>query len=160
MVSGNPAAIGLLLDAGADASLVDSAGDSPLHVAVSYGDVEAVEALLEAGAEPNVVSDYGSATPLTFAAEMARSDLFGLLIEFGAEPSPLDLVYVSRSVDTESSAGSGHEEIVETLLDLGIRPSMYIEELGLSVADALEAEQLWDALGFIESYLSEKNQVP
>ncbi|GEM_PF-4541723 len=49
----------LLLAAGADASLRDPAGDTPLATAAGYGCLTALEALLEAGADPRLPGAQG-----------------------------------------------------------------------------------------------------
>ena len=61
-----------------------SAGSTPLMYAALYGDVDATARLLEAGADPNAVSDGGS-TALMLAVHDA--DKTRLLLEAGANPN-------------------------------------------------------------------------
>ncbi len=51
-LTGNTAAIALLLDRGADLHTVDSGGNTPLHQAAYLGQASAVRLLLERGADP------------------------------------------------------------------------------------------------------------
>src|SRR5262249_26261023 len=48
--NGRPSAVPLLLEAGLDPSVIDSEGDTPLHLATAAGHEDAVAALLAAGA--------------------------------------------------------------------------------------------------------------
>ena len=57
----------------------------PLHSAVASRDRESVRALLEAGAEPNVVQQ-GGFTPLHGAAHAGDAEMVRLLIAHGADP--------------------------------------------------------------------------
>ncbi len=54
---GLPAAIPMLVEAGADLEARDAFGDTPLHTAAMKGHTEMVRALLEAGADYNAVND-------------------------------------------------------------------------------------------------------
>jgi len=68
-VLGDPKAIQLLVDAGADINAVDDEGNSPLHVAVKWRQAEAASLLIACGADRQIRNSKGS-TP----AEVARSD--------------------------------------------------------------------------------------
>jgi ankyrin repeat protein len=61
----------------------DSDNDSLLHIAARNGDRCAVELLLEAGVDANLLGDMGS-TPLHYAKEKQHSEVAKLLIEHGA----------------------------------------------------------------------------
>lgn len=65
-LTGNPAIIRLLLDAGADANAVDDGGRTPLHEVAKNNPVVAVH-LLAAGADPNALDNDGY-TPLHHSA--------------------------------------------------------------------------------------------
>jgi uncharacterized protein len=62
-------------------------GLTPLHVAAREGRVEAVEALLEAGADVNQPTVGDRSTPLLIATINGHFDLAGLLLEQGADPN-------------------------------------------------------------------------
>ncbi len=57
----------------------------PLHAAVAGRDAECVQALLDAGADPNARQQAGY-TPLMGAASAGRGDLVDLLLRRGADP--------------------------------------------------------------------------
>ncbi len=66
---GETATVAALLRAGADPSLPDTDGTTPLYAASVRGDAEAVRLLLRAGAPPDTESGHGSeGTPLCGAA--------------------------------------------------------------------------------------------
>jgi len=70
-VLGDPKAIQLLVDAGADINAVNDEGNSPLHVAVKWRQADAASLLITRGANPQIRNRKGN-TP----AEVARSDAY------------------------------------------------------------------------------------
>ncbi len=75
-----------LLDAGADPNAPDWLGKTALHFAAEKGDLEAVQLLIERGADINAVEAEYRATPLAEAAGGGRLDIARLLLENGADP--------------------------------------------------------------------------
>ncbi len=64
-------------------------GDTPLHIVCSWGDVDAVDTLLQAGADVNARGEQGK-TPL-FSAVIGRStDVVARLLDADADPSIVD----------------------------------------------------------------------
>ena len=85
---GGAAAVELLLAAGAPAD-GDADNDRhvrPLHSATAARDVDAVRALLDAGADPDVRQE-GGFTPLLAAAHADDPELTRLLLDHGADRS-------------------------------------------------------------------------
>lgn len=64
----------------------DALGDTPLHIVAAWGDAEAVDALVRAGADVNAVGDRGR-TPL-FCTD--RVEVANLLVAAGADVSHRD----------------------------------------------------------------------
>ena len=64
-------------------------GFTPLHIAAFAHNLEAARALLEAGADPNVVAtaSFARVTPLGTCAFAGADDVAQLLLAHGADPS-------------------------------------------------------------------------
>lgn len=58
-------------------------GDTPLHLAATWGDTKIGRVLLEAGANPNLLGEYDN-TPLHNAVRGGKYDFVKLLLEHGA----------------------------------------------------------------------------
>jgi uncharacterized protein len=90
----------LLLDAGADANAEKWSGESILMDCVRTGTSDAVAALLKAGANPNVSEKKMGQTPLMWAAAGGYSEITKLLLEHGADISPVTLASEDRVPNT------------------------------------------------------------
>ncbi|KAM0434692.1 hypothetical protein ACHAPT_003791, partial [Fusarium lateritium] len=90
--SENLRVIQYLISEGADLDLTDDGGLSPLHRAVTLPDaLEAkpvVAALIDAGANINMLSDNGEETPATLAIRFAQIPLLEVLVDAGALVTP------------------------------------------------------------------------
>ena len=82
---GNSALLGAYLDAGAPATMTNSAGDSLLMLAAYHGHAGTVELLLQHGADANTANDRGQ-TPLAGAAFKGYTDVARVLLDAGADP--------------------------------------------------------------------------
>jgi ankyrin repeat protein len=88
-------------------------GETPLHVAVIWGDAEAVRTLLSAGANPNAQGEHGF-TPLHEAVEQRNLPLVKLLVQSGAS----NTIRNSEQLTPKDFAESlGYSEIVQFLSD-------------------------------------------
>lgn len=81
--AGDAAAVGRLLDAGAEVDAATRLGVTPLALAAAHGHAAAVELLLRAGADPNRASPHGE-TPLMAAARTGVVDSVAALLRRGA----------------------------------------------------------------------------
>jgi ankyrin repeat protein len=88
--SGNNGLVQLLVDYGADVD--EQSGDrgtSPLMEAAGTGQVSTTRLLLEAGADPDMVSHYGQ-TATILAASEGHAETVKLLLEWNARTDPVD----------------------------------------------------------------------
>lgn len=90
--------------------------DEQLLSAAAKGNVEAVKALLDKGADVNAKSPYG-VTPLWLSARRGHTAVVKLLLERGADPNARE--NVNRSTPLGWAAWKGHVEVVKLLLDRG-----------------------------------------
>lgn len=94
------------------ANAVDESQLSALHHAVDAEHVEAVKALLAAGASPDAVDDQ-NATPLHYAALLGSAPITSLLLEAGAAPAPRD---ADGKTPARLALGEGYEEVAQQIL--------------------------------------------
>ena len=110
---GRASTVKLLLAQGADPARASNneMRVQPLHAAVAGRNAECVQAILDAGAEPNARQQVGY-TPLMGAASAGREDLADLLLAHGADRS-------LRSEDGKTAAAvaseHGHEGLAARL---------------------------------------------
>ncbi|WP_035607035.1 ankyrin repeat domain-containing protein [Haloferula sp. BvORR071] len=89
-----------------------SGGLTALDLAVEHGSREAIDLLLDKGADPNLATDYG-VNALGYALSKSR-DLISLLLQRGAKPDSPQLLIESLGGDLE---------IVKQFLDAGADPN-------------------------------------
>ncbi|RJE23232.1 NACHT domain protein [Aspergillus sclerotialis] len=106
-------AIRYVLSRGADVTVVDEGGHTPLHVAVSggYRRLGIVQALLEHGANPNTLDEEGK-TPLNHVRR--DPDMVRLLIRHGADVTLGDNPVLFEAIDGQDV------DTVQAILDTGI----------------------------------------
>jgi uncharacterized protein len=106
---GRASTVKLLLTHGADAGRASSNAMKvqPLHAAVAGRNADCVQAILEAGADPNARQQVGY-TPLMGAASAGREDLADLLLTRGADRS---LQSEDGKTAASVAAEHGHERL-------------------------------------------------
>ena len=107
---------------------------TPLHMAASSGNAEAVKALLKAGADPNVKS-YNGSTPLLSAVINGRSEAVKVLIEAGANPKARHNGTTLR----DWANRAGHTHIADILRRAGPPTTQESEEATYALLD----ESFW-----------------
>lgn len=89
-------------------------GDTALHIVSLWGDCEAIDILVSAGADINAPGENGF-TPLHYAAQMDKPEAVLLLRRLGANADVLaegdTALDVARAVGSEAAAGALTERI-------------------------------------------------
>ncbi|KAK6448633.1 hypothetical protein FP744_10004883 [Trichoderma asperellum] len=106
-----------LCEAGVDTSYEDLLGQTVLHKACIFGDLDLVEYLLDTCAVLVDARDKSERTPLYFAAEKGHLDVVDSLLRHRANTNSLDR---RRETALFKPAGNGHVKVVERLLKSGI----------------------------------------
>lgn len=94
-------------------------GDTPLHCAVSCGNIPAVRLLLQAGAQVHARNAHGSAA-LHTAAELGHTAIAQALLQAGAS---VDATAGFRWTALMFAASNGHTATVQLLLQYGANPN-------------------------------------
>jgi uncharacterized protein len=89
-------------------------GFTPLHLAAFAHNAEAATQLLEAGADPNVVSrgNIARVTPLGTCAFAGATEVARILLAHGADPS---IAEVDGAAPLDVARANGYDELVELL---------------------------------------------
>jgi len=121
--------------------------ETGLHEAIVAGDLASVEALLAAGADPNVKEPSGGSSPLITAAMFGRTAEAVALIEAGAD---VDQRNDDGSTALITAAFMAHPDIVQALLEAGADRNM-TNNAGSTALDGVEAP--FEAVQGIYDYL-------
>ncbi len=120
------AIVDMLLEFGAQVDVVENQGGrTPLHVAAGIGNPGIVEALLDAGASPNVRDAAGSG-PLHHAAANGAAKAANILIERGADVAGVD---DERRTPLHLAMGCTGQGSGRRRLDVGYDPSSLVKLL-------------------------------
>ncbi|CUS12535.1 unnamed protein product [Tuber aestivum] len=112
--NGRTSAVNLLLSAGADVSVPDIHGDTPLHLSTPH--VKIAQALLDSGASINAQSSYWNETALHKAIDAGAEETVEILLSRGAR---VDLRGYYDMTVLHLAAVSGSRRILELLLGNG-----------------------------------------
>jgi ankyrin repeat protein len=112
----NMAAVRELLKQGADVNAAQGDGMTPLHWAVSHGDLELTKMLLVAGANVRATTRINGYTPLFLAARDGNGDVVAALLAAGADAKAAS---TTGSTPLMLAAGAGNIDAVQRLLDAG-----------------------------------------
>jgi ankyrin repeat protein len=109
-----------LLKSGAAVNIVDD-GHTPLQWAASAGNHDAVKALLQHGADPNLSGEPNSTTALHFAADVS-AEMVELLCSAGAQPNSRNDIGMTPVM---VAAKFGRLDIVKLLVKYGALLDVY-----------------------------------
>jgi len=121
-LAGQAKVVTILLASGAKVDSRDNTGRTPLLSFMSghTADVSTLIALLEAGADPNLLDGPVPYHPLDYAAMHGRADVAELLIAFGADMNAKDNLYGGTPLHYAIwYAPQGHLEVAELLINRG-----------------------------------------
>lgn len=135
-VAGNASHVRQLLKAGVKASETTEDGYTLTCLAANKGHLEAVEALLEKGANPNAPSGKEEYTPLMLAAAEGHKDVVRLLLEKGADHSARN---TNGWTALWIAAAQGKKYVAELLIKAGADVNAP-DETGLSPLSVAEAQ--------------------
>lgn len=115
------AAVEILLAAGADVSLADFEGFTPLHHAVTADEVDVVRLLLAKGGKVNVAT-HKELTPLHLAAGAASPGMIELLLSHGATIDAVQRNQPSKYTPLMWAVDAGKVDNLKLLLQHGADP--------------------------------------
>ncbi|KAL6044683.1 Hsp70-Hsp90 organizing protein 3-like [Balamuthia mandrillaris] len=107
----------------------DEVGTPLLH-AVLHQDLELVEALLKAGADPNAPNSFDQATALAMAASMGFEEGVDLLLSLPQQQVDIERTNDEGWTALHCAADAGREEIVRKLLAHGANPNATTKQVG------------------------------
>ena len=117
-VAGDEKKVALLVSQGVNVNTVAENGATPLMWALNARNHKGVEALLKAGADPNLLSDKTGMSPMNFVPMGDDVELLRLLLKYGGNPNHPGKGDISeRPLSLASSYG--RIENMKLLLDAG-----------------------------------------
>lgn len=118
----------ILLRFGADPNAWDGQHRvTPLHSAIRYNNKEAIQLLLEAGANPNAVSNLGESA-LSWAVEQNDYEMVKLFLRFGADKTINEFTPPCGYTPLTMAARQMNVKMIELLLSAGADPNALDED--------------------------------
>ncbi|KAA3630961.1 MAG: ankyrin repeat domain-containing protein, partial [Bacteroidetes bacterium] len=129
------------IDANSDLNIAEpTGGSSPLISAATFGQTDAAQKLIEAGADVNFQNKEGS-TPLITAAFFCQEEIVHMLLENGADPNLKNLAGSTalNAVSSDFSEVKGiYEYFAKTYEPMGMKLDLVeIERIRPVIADIL-----------------------
>lgn len=157
-LAGQAKVVSILLKSGAKVDSRDNTGRTPLlsFTSGNVGDVSTLIALLEGGADPNLLDGPLPYHPLDYAAMHDRADVADLLIAFGADMNAKDNLYGETPLHQAIAAGEiaprVHLDVVRLLIDRGADVNAK-DRIGLTPLD--HAKRYAPNAGLLQMLLTE-----
>ena len=157
--AGHAEAVKLLLDAGANPSIVSQGGATPLYMACDHGHMAIARLLIEHKADVSAATKYGW-PPLFAASQRGHVDVVKLLLQSGADvnatgqmlevpqtvrgPGDMQMRPVKNVTALYIAALSGHADVVEFLLAKGARADVKASngETPVDAASRIDSEEI------------------
>lgn len=127
----------LLLAAGADVNQVNEYGDTALMMAASYGNVSAVNRLMDLGVSVDSRESRVGRTALMNAVWEGRFEVVELLLQRGADPFVID--FDGKNLLTYAQI-SGEESVISRARDMGLSEQPEFRE-AIEAAERLREEE-------------------
>jgi ankyrin repeat protein len=126
-------------------------GQTPLHLASAEGNNNAVQLLLENGAEVDAVATNSGCTSLHYAASLGHVDLCELLVRYGADT---DAQTARLGTPLHLAVSRGHPEVVALLLKYRARLDIR-DKNDMTPLQQAENAKHREIVTLIKQYLSE-----
>ena len=140
-----------LIAQGKDINARNIRGQTPLHLAVVERNNDAVQLLLESGAEVDTVALNSGCTSLHYAASLGHVDLCELLIRYGADP---DAQTAKLGTPLHLAVSRGYPEVVALLLKYHARLDIS-DKNGMTPLQLAENSHNQEIVTVIKQHLSE-----
>jgi ankyrin repeat protein len=118
-IGATPCALAQTVDVGNSSNIATPDGTTALHRAVRQNDLEAVETLIERGADVKAATRYG-VTPMSLAAFNGNAAILGKLLDAGADP---DTATPGGETALMTAARTGNVAAATLLIDRGANVS-------------------------------------
>lgn len=105
-----------LLDKGADYTIFNNAGNSPLHIAAYKGNLRMIKILVSKGADPNKINPFLHLSPLCFAISKGYIDIVQFLLSLNVKFN----IWSENRLVLLMACDLGNVDCLKMLIDAGI----------------------------------------